>query len=55
MASTIAWSVDMEMDKLAEDTDIELKVDFEKLFYNMLDARAKWLYTLPEWEKILSE
>lgn len=44
-----------EMDKLAEDTDIELKVDFEKLFYNMLDAKAKWLYTLPEWEKILSE
>lgn len=44
-----------EIDKLAEDTDIELKVDFEKLFYNMLDAKAKWLYTLPEWEKILSE
>ena len=30
-----------------------LNVDFEKLFYNMLDAKAKWLYTLPEWADIL--
>ena len=30
-------------------------MDFEKLFYNMLDAKAKWLYTLPEWADILSE
>lgn len=44
-----------EIAELAEDTDIELKVDFEKLFYNMLDAKAKWLYTLPEWEGVLSE
>ena len=34
---------------------VPLDVDFEKLFYNMLDAKAKWLYTLPEWADILSE
>ena len=44
-----------EIAALEEETEIELKVDFEKLFYNMLDAKAKWLYTLPEWEGVLSE
>jgi len=44
-----------EVDKLAEDSAIALKVDFEKLFYNMLDAKAKWLSGLPEWEGVLPE
>ena len=25
----------------------------EKLYFNMLEAKAKWLYTLPEWEDVL--
>ena len=41
--------------ELTEDSDISLDVDFEKLFYNMLDAKAKWLWTLPEWEGVLPE
>ena len=44
-----------ELDSLTEESEISLNVDFEKLFYNMLDAKAKWLYTLPEWADILSE
>lgn len=44
-----------EIEKLEEDSEIELKVDFEKLYYNMLDAKAKWLYTLSQWEDVLSE
>lgn len=44
-----------ELNKLKESTSISLKVDFEKLYYNMLNAKAKWLYTLDEWEPILSE
>ena len=33
-----------EIAALEEDSEIELKVDFEKLFYNMLDAKAKWFF-----------
>lgn len=44
-----------ELDSLTEESEISLNVDFEKLFYNMLDAKAKWLYTLPEWADIFSE
>ena len=38
-----------------EDTDsVEIVFDTEKLYYNMLSAKAKWLYTLPEWDGVLS-
>ncbi len=43
------------LDKLKEGTKITLQVDFEKLYYNMLDAKAKWLYTLNGWDDIFSE
>ena len=45
----------LDVYKRQEESEISLDVDFEKLFYNMLDAKAKWLYTLPEWADILSE
>ena len=32
---------------------IDAEIDFEKLFWNMLEAKADWLYTLGEWEEIL--
>lgn len=44
-----------DLDKLKESTSITLKVDFEKLYYNMLDAKAKWLSSLNEWEGIFPE
>ncbi len=44
-----------ELEKLKESTRISLAVDFEKLYYNMLEAKAKWLYSLPEWDGIYSQ
>ncbi len=46
---------EVDLEKLKEASDISLKVDFEKLYYNMLDAKAKWLYTLSGWDDILTE
>lgn len=43
-----------DMETLAEDSNVSLKVDPEKLYYNMLDAKADWLYGLEEWDGILS-
>lgn len=45
----------IDLDGLEENTDIRLEIDFEKLYYNMLDAKADWLYTLPQWDDVLSE
>ena len=44
-----------DLEKLKEGSKITLKIDFEKLYYNMLEAKAKWLYALDEWDDIFSE
>ena len=44
-----------ELDAVTEDTDIDLDIDFEKLYFNMLKADADYLYTLKAWEVIFSE
>jgi len=44
-----------EIETLEEGSQVALEVDFEKLFSNMLEAKAKWLSTLPEWEGVLAE
>ena len=44
----------LDLEALEPDTELALEVDYEKLFFNMLEAKAEWLYTLPEWEGILS-
>jgi uncharacterized protein YecA (UPF0149 family) len=46
---------EMDLNKITEDSYIKLDVDFEKLFYNMLDAKAIWLSTLPQWDGVLSK
>lgn len=53
----INTSLEAEIDykEMEEDTPVVMDIDWEKLYYNMLDAKAKWLYTLPGWEPILTE
>lgn len=45
----------IDLSKLKEGSKVSLRLDFDKLYYNMLEAKAKWLYTLDEWDDILSE
>ena len=44
-----------DLDKIKDASKITLKINFEKLYYNMLEAKAKWLYTLDEWDDIYTE
>ena len=44
-----------DLDALTEESEVTLNFDFEKLFFNMHEAKADWLYTLPEWNDVLSE
>ena len=43
------------IDDMEEDTVVSLKFDKEKLYKNMVDAKADWLYELPQWDAIFSE
>jgi len=45
---------EIELENLDENSEIELDIDMEKLLYNMLAADAEYLYTLPQWESVLS-
>ncbi|MDL2224780.1 SEC-C domain-containing protein [Eubacteriales bacterium OttesenSCG-928-M02] len=45
---------EMELEKLRVNTKVTLDVDFKKLYFHMLEAKANWLYELPEWEDILT-
>lgn len=42
------------IDDMTEDTTVSLNLDLEKLYYNMVGARAEWLYNLPVWEHLLT-
>lgn len=46
---------EIDVRALTDDSYIRLKVDFEKLFYNMHVAKADWLYNLKEWNNVLSD
>ena len=40
------------IEEMEEDTVVSLKFDKEKLYKNMVAAKADWLYELPQWEAI---
>lgn len=39
---------------MEEDTVVTLDIDLEKLYYNMVEAKANWLYELPAWDNLLT-
>lgn len=43
------------IDTMEEDTRVSLAFDKEKLYKNMVDAKADWLYNLPMWDEIFDE
>ncbi len=43
------------IEEMTEDTVVNLGFDKEKLYKNMVDARADWLYELPQWDAIFDE
>ena len=43
------------LETMEEDTEVKILIDPEKLYYNMVEAKAQWLYELPQWDSILDE
>lgn len=46
---------ELDLDSLDENSEVALKVDFDKLYMNMHKAKADWLYNLPEWDGVRSQ
>ena len=42
------------IEDMTEDTEVSLDIDLEKLYYNMVEAKAEWLYELPQWADLLT-
>ena len=45
---------DLDLESIEADTKVTVKIDWEKLYYNMVAVEAHWLHSLPGWEEILS-
>ena len=45
----------LDLENIGADDEITLDINLEKLYYNMLDAKADYLYEIPAWENILTE
>ena len=43
------------IEEMEEDTEVNLIFDKEKLYKNMVDAKADWLYELPQWDEIFTK
>ena len=43
-----------DLENMDENSIVELNIDYEKLYFNMLDSKADYLYNLIEWDSILS-
>ena len=46
---------ELDVENVDDDTQIDLDIDYGKLYYNMRDAKATWLFKLPAWKKVLDE
>ena len=43
-----------DLENIGSNDEIVLDIDLEKLYFNMLEAKAEYLYMLPQWEGIFS-
>lgn len=43
------------IEEMDEDTEVSLAFDKARLYKNMVDAKADWLYELPVWDEIFTE
>jgi preprotein translocase subunit SecA len=50
-----SFKEELELDSLTEDSEVKAELDFEKLLWNMHDAKADWLYGMEEWKNIFDD
>ncbi len=50
-----SFEKEVVLEDLTEETELDVAFVPEKLYYNMLVAKANWLYGLPEWDALLTD
>ena len=45
----------IDLEAIDDDASIKLDINYEKLYFNMRDAKADWLFKIPAWKKVLDE
>ena len=53
--SSLTNGDDIDLDAIDDNYELKLVIDYEKLYFNMRDAKADWLYTIKAWKDILTE
>lgn len=48
-------AAEQKPEDIDNDTAILLAIDYEKLYWNMHDAKADWLYNLASWKNVLTK
>lgn len=48
-------NVPLDLPNITDDTVLTLDIDIEKLFINMREAKADWLYGLSSWKNVFSQ
>ncbi|OOB77389.1 MAG: preprotein translocase subunit SecA [Epulopiscium sp. Nuni2H_MBin003] len=43
-----------KLEEMTADSHVRLEYDLKKLYWNMLEAKADWLYNLKEWDTLLT-
>lgn len=46
---------ELELEKVIPSSKVSLEINYEKLYFNMLQAGADYLYELPQWKSILTD
>ena len=44
----------LDLPSIGDDTEISLEIDFRRLYWQMHEAKAEWLYGLKAWDEIMS-
>ncbi len=47
-----SFKEEFNLEKLTEESEINVEFDFEKLLWNMHEVKADWLHSLEEWDNI---
>ncbi len=53
--SSLTNGDDIDLESIDDNYELKLVIDYEKLYYNMRDAKADWLYSIKAWKNILPE
>jgi hypothetical protein len=46
---------ELDLEALTDDSEVKAELDWEKLLWNMHEAKAEWLYGMEEWSNIFDD